>query len=94
MLTLFNASFGIFDFTTFQTRSKWWGSLFTLIFFIAITTIFLLNMIIAVLSNIYVAIVAQIDADYNANLVTAYKRMKYEVFSTHEYGMNVERQKQ
>ena len=35
-------------------------------------------MIIAVLSNVYVAVVGKIDADHNANLVLAYSKMKYD----------------
>ena len=42
------------------------------------TSIFFMNMIIAVLSNIYHDLIDKIDADYNANLVLAITKMKWD----------------
>lgn len=50
--TLLNASFSNFNLTQFSERSYDYGRI-TFSLYIAISAIFLLNMIIAVLSNIY-----------------------------------------
>lgn len=69
--TLLNASVTNFNLTNFSERTYDYGrTLFSL--YIAISAIFLLNMLIAFLSNVYKDILDQIDADYNSNLILAY----------------------
>jgi len=80
--TLLNASFGNFSLEFFSERTTVYGRIIYEIY-IAFSAIFLFNMIIAVLSNVYQALTAQIDADYNTNLILAYFKMEWEP----RYGM-------
>jgi len=75
--TLLNASFGNFTLDFFSERTVIYGWIIYELY-IAISSIFLFNMIIAVLSNVYQDLTAQIDADYNTNLILAYFKMEWE----------------
>jgi len=46
--------------------------------YVIVSSIFLMNMIIAVLSNVYSDIIRKLDADYNANLAIAYQKMQWD----------------
>lgn len=80
--TLLNASFGNFTLEFFSERTTIFGRILYEIY-IAFSAIFLFNMIIALLSNVYQDLTAQIDADYNTNLILAYFKMEWEP----RYGM-------
>ena len=80
--TLINASFNNFDLTLFSERSGAVGRPLFIIN-IVISSLFLMNMIVAVLTNIYKKIMLKIDADYNANLVMAEAKMRWDSM----YGM-------
>eukprot|EP00347_Sterkiella_histriomuscorum_P012535 403368200 len=79
LINLYNGGLTNFDNQTLFTnnRTKWWGSLF-FISYIAITAIFLLNMIIAVLTNVYARTQDKIEADHNAYLVYAYSGLRFD----------------
>jgi len=74
-LNLYNGGLTNFDNKALFDNSspnKWWGQLFY-IAYISITAIFLLNMIVAVLTNVYTVTFQKIDADHNAYLVLAHQ---------------------
>ena len=56
-------------------RTKGWGNLLVVVY-ITFTAIFLLSIIVALLNNLFKQVIAKIDADHNANLVTVYSKMK------------------
>jgi len=77
LLTLFKASFNNFNPRMFPDDIRLLGSvLFSGYVFVA--SIFLMNMIIAVLSNVYADMVSKLDADYNASLVISNYKMKWD----------------
>ena len=76
LLTLFRASFNNFTLTMFDEKVQFIGSI---LFsgYVFVSSIFLMNMIIAVLSNVYADMVKKLDADYNASLVLTNYKMKW-----------------
>jgi hypothetical protein len=77
-LTLLNASFNNFDFSHFtEARSASFGR-YLFVINIVISSLFLMNMIVSELTNIYKSIMLKIDADYNANLVMEESKRRWD----------------
>ena len=80
LVNLFNTAMTNFDNRALfdNPRTAWWGSLFFILTFVVVTAVFLLNMIVAVLNNVYVRVSDKIDADHNATLVSACAAMRFD----------------
>ena len=81
IISLINASFNNFELTGFK-KSKVIGR-YIYIANITISSIFLMNMIVAVLTGVYKQITDRTEADYNANLVIAEAEMRWDM----KYGL-------
>lgn len=80
-ITLFNASFGIYDFTQFTQIKVFGYSL--LIAYITLTNVMLLNLVIAIINNLFNFYEKKADAENRAVLVLTYERIKWD----NEYGL-------
>jgi len=74
-ITLFNASFGIYDFTQFTQIKVFGYSL--LIAYTTLTNVMLLNLVIAIINNLFNFYEKKADAENRAVLVLTYERIKW-----------------
>ncbi len=75
-ITLFNASFGIYDFTQFTQIKVFGYSL--LIAYTTLTNVMLLNLVIAIINNLFNFYEKKADAENRAVLVLTYERIKWD----------------
>ncbi len=80
-ITLFNASFGIYDFSKFTEIKVFGYSL--LIAYTTLTNVMLLNLVIAIINNLFNFYEKKADAENRAVLVLTYERIKWDK----EYGL-------
>lgn len=80
-ITLFNASFGIYDFSQFTQIRVFGYSL--LIAYTTLTNVMLLNLVIAIINNLFNFYEKKADAENRAVLVLTYERIKWD----NEYGL-------
>ena len=75
--TIFNGFVAAFNFDNFSTRTVDLGR--TMFFcYILFATIYLLNLLIAVLSNVYSELLLVIEAEYRSNVNNTYNRFKWD----------------
>ncbi|CDW74832.1 UNKNOWN [Stylonychia lemnae] len=83
VITLINSSFNNFDATKFE-RSQLFGR-YLFLSSVAVSSLFLMNMIVAMLNGIYQVIVQKTEADYHACLITEESYLRF----NRKYGLFV-----